>query len=427
MSAHSARLTRLLPLARMLAVVLALTCGAASAAGPSGPPASLPLLHQSHLTYLGAFRAPAQDGSGRPLTYGGHALSYHAATHGLFFGGHDWYQELCEIGIPATIDLSQTAGILQDCVDVTEGRLGQVDEGNVKLGGTLAHEGRLIVSTYSYYDADGDQSVSHFASGLDLAQSGDVLGPVAVGDRAGIVSGYMAPIPAEWQANLGGPALTGNCCLSIISRTSYGPAVSVFDPNDVGVVDPVPAAPLLEYPASHPLAEWDATGPYFNGTTNIVGVAFPPGSRSVLFFGRHGIGTFCYGTGEACNDPVHGSQGTHAYPYVHQVWAYDALDLLAVRNGDLDPWQVQPYALWQLDEMDSTGSATISGAAYDPASGRVYLTESYGDEPVVHVYQIEVPDATTLDHHIYLPVIGMADGALAPQSPPRGAIGSTGW
>ena len=59
-----------------------------------------------------------------------------------------------------------------------------------------------------------------------------------------------------------GPALTGQCCLAIISRTSYGPAVSVFDPNDLGVKNPVPDIPLLYYPASHPLADWSATSPY---------------------------------------------------------------------------------------------------------------------------------------------------------------------
>jgi hypothetical protein len=368
--------------------------------------ADLPLLPRSALTYLGAFRVPNQDGAGNSLGYAGHALSYNPAHHSLFFGGHDWYQELCEIGIPAAITLTQTAPILQDCVDVSEGRLGQVDDGTVKLGGTLPYGGRLIVSAYSYYDADANQALSHFASGFDLDAAGDIQGPYAVGDWAGIVSGYMAQVPAEWQAALGGPALTGNCCLSIISRTSYGPAVSVFDPDDVGAQNPVPAAPLLYYPAAHPLADWDATSDYFNGSTNIVGVAFPPGSRSVLFFGRQGIGPFCYGTGDECSDPVDPYKGTHAYPYIHQVWAYDALELQAVAEGSKQPWEVLPYALWHLDEMDAAGGATIAGAAYDPASGRVYITERYGEEPLVHVYQISAPGGTVFNRFVYLPLVG---------------------
>jgi len=367
--------------------------------------AELPLLSQSALSYIGAFRVPNQDGEGNPLGYSGHALSYNPQNDSLFFGGYDWYQQLCEIGIPVAITLTQTAPILQNCTDVTEGRLDQIDEGSIKLGGTLPYNDRLIISAYSYYDADGSQALSHFASTPDFAANGDIQGPYHVGDWAGIVSGYMAVVPAEWHTYLGGPALTGNCCLSIISRTSFGPAVSVFHPDDVGSVDPIPAAPLLYYPADHPLAAWDATSQFFNGSTNIVAVAFPPGSRSILFFGRQGTGEFCYGTGEECSDPVDPYKGTHAYPYVHQVWAYDALDLLAVRDGTKQPWEPQPYALWHLDEMDLSGSATIAGAAYDPASGRVFITERYGEEPVVHVYQITVPGISAYDRFVYLPLV----------------------
>jgi hypothetical protein len=132
---------------------------------------------------------------------------------------------------------------------------------------------------------------------------------------------------------------------------------------------------------------------YYNLATEIRGLAFVPGTRSVLFIGRHGIGEYCYGTGGVegdCYDPVDSSKGTHAYPYVHQIWAYDANDLLQVKNGERECWDVLPYAIWQLDEMDSEGGATVRGAAYDPETGRVFITEDFGEEPVVHVYTISV-------------------------------------
>jgi hypothetical protein len=357
---------------------------------------SLPLLEQSDLSYTGAYRVPNADNLGNSLGYSGHALGYNPANHSLFFGGHDWDQKLCEIGIPGVIDLNHTGSILQNCTDVTEGCLDQIDVDTVKLGGTLVYNGRLVVAAYSYYDADGNQELSHFASGTNLSQPGDILGPYPLGDWAGIVSGYMGIIPLEWRSTLGGPALTGQCCISIISRTSSGPAVSVFNPDHVGSQNPVPATPLLYYPLDHPLAPVDTQNGYFNLATQIKGVAYPSGTRSLLFFGRHGTGPYCYGTGGDlgegdCYDPVDSSKGTHSYPYVHQVWAYDALDLLAVKNGQVQPWEVQPYAIWHLSEMDSTGSATISGATFDPASGRVYITEAFGEDPVVHVYQIDMP------------------------------------
>ena len=91
-------------------------------------------------------------------------------------------------------------------------------------------------------------------------------------------------------------------------------------------------------------------------------MVFPEGTRSVLFFGRHGLGKFCYGPGTTdqqlvgrptdggvdtwCHDPTSANKGTHAYPYHYYVWAYDANDLAAVKAGQKQPWEVKPYAVW---------------------------------------------------------------------------------
>jgi hypothetical protein len=369
------------------------TRGIGAYAGTNAP-VDLPLLDQSSLTYVGSFLVPTQDNKGQALTWGGYALGYDAARHGLFFGCHDNDQLLAEIGIPEITNPPQTASILQDCADVTEGRLPLVDDYLPKLGGTLLYQGWLIVSAYGYYDADYSQTLSHFSSSTNLSQAGDVAGPFKVGSQAGMVAGYMTTIPDEWRSAFGGPALTGQCCINIISRSSAGPAASVFNPDNVGGMNPVPAVTALAYPLDHPLAPVDEQNDSFNLTTQITGIAFPPGTRSVLFFGRHGAGPFCYDTAEVCGDPVDPYKGPHAYPYFHQVWAYDALDLLAVIDGVRQSWGIQPYAIWWLPGMDSANSATISGAAFDPASGRVYITEAYGEEPVVHVFALKQQSST---------------------------------
>lgn len=394
--------------------------GRQSAGYPSAPAAliGLPFITPTDFIYLGAFRAPYEDRAGNSLAWGGYALAMNPSgategtSTGLFIGCHAWWQRLAEIAIPSTVHLSETAALRQDCTDVTEGRLDLVDD-MPNLGGALVYGGRLIVSAYGYYDADVSQTRSHFASGMDLAQTGDVVGPEQVGEQAGVVAGYMTIIPEEWQIHLGGPALTGQCCIPIISRTSAGPAASVFDPEDVGRRNPVPANPLLHYSLEHPLAPEDAQNNLFNLTTQVVGMAFPPGSRSLLFVGRHGIGPYCYGTGEECNDPVESYKGPHAYPYVHQVWAYDVLDLLSVKQGQMRPWEVQPYAVWRLTEMDAVGGASIAGAAFDPDAGRLYITEQYGDEPLVHVYRLtaatppfcQQPLRDNGQHCLHLPLI----------------------
>src|SRR5262249_38674570 len=157
---------------------------------------------------------------------------------------------------------------------------------------------------YDYYDGCGCNAVSsHFVSGLNLSVRGDVTGPFRIGDvNPSFVSGFMMPVPAEWQATLGGPMLTGNCCLSIISRASFGPAAFAFDPANLGALAPVPATPLVEYPQAHPTlgtwnSTWDGVTALFNSTTQIKGAVLVQGTRSVLFFGRQGTGTFCYGQG----------------------------------------------------------------------------------------------------------------------------------
>lgn len=394
---------------------------------------STPLVQSTDLSYEGAFRLPAAINDENTFEYGGTALAYNPAHNSLLLVGHDWYQRGAEVTIPTVTKSSTLSGLArasfrQPFTDVLEGRIDRIGDGNQKIGGFLVSGDALITSAYLYYDGNGDQVLSHFRSGVDLSRTGDVRGPYQVASpRAGFVSGYMTPIPAEWQAALGGSALTGQCCLSIISRTSFGPAVSVFNPADVGSKNPVPSTAVLGYPEGHTtLGEWDTQNPYFNGTTEIKGVVFPAGTRSVLFFGRHGLGPFCYGTGGAtggdCVDPSGSSKGSHAYPYAFQIWAYDVLDLLAVKYGQKQPWDVRPYQTWTFELPFAHLTRQLGGAAYDPATKRLYLSASYGDgsQPLIHVFSLfTAPTA-------YGP-FGTIDTPAAGAGGMTGSIPVTGW
>ncbi len=373
------------------------------ALGLAVPPTARPLVQADDITYLGAFALPSGTYGASRFGYGGGALSVLDGT--LFVGGHAWDPgTLAQVSIPATLGSGEwstlpVATVLQPFADVTDGAF----ESGWTLYGTMPWNDRLIVAASIYYDAAGTQTTSHGASSFDLSDSGDFTGLEAIDAVAPPRSqgGYMTPIPVEWQSLLGGPALTGQCCIPIISATSSGPAATVFDPDDIGA-DPS-GTTLLWYPLEHEITDGTSQNDTFNLATSVVGAAFPPGSRSVLFFGRQGTGPYCYGigtddpglhgepTGEGtiyCYDPVDSSKGTHAYPYRHQVWAYDAADLLAVIDGDLEPWEPRPYAVWELEGIADDGSATAVGAGYDPATGRLYFTEAYGEQPQVHVFQI---------------------------------------
>jgi hypothetical protein len=387
------------------------------------------LVRARHLTYLGAFRFP--DDSNNNYAYGGTSIGFNPANNSLFARGHDWYQLVGEISIPAPVltsdfDALPVAAVLQNQTDVTEGHLNEVGADGVaisgcKVGGLLVHDGRLIGTSYAYYDAGGNAHRSHFTSGLDFTLTGDFRGMYRVGTRnPGFVAGHMAHIPPEWRAALGGPVLTGLDGVPIVSRTSYGPTISVFDPAHLGTVDPVPATLLFGYTYEHAtLGTWGNSSEYnpqFNQAAGSSGVVFPFGSDSVLFFGSAGVGIPCYGQGTSdpaldrtpvpgtngqvlyVYDPASGGKGCHAYPYVAYLWAYRAADLARVAAGQLQFWQVVPYATWELPlPFGPDGQDAVGGAAYDPATQRIFVCQynAVGASPIIHVYRVDLPPAAT--------------------------------
>lgn len=382
-----------MPKTLALAVLVLLTLNAPLGAAPT----AFPLVQKGNLVYQGAFRVPQGTSDATTFEYGGTALGYNPANNSLYITGHDHLQFSAEISIPPAVvnsttlrDLA-TATILQPLTDATERRLGRInppDPNPKKIGGHLVYNGRLIVTGFSYYDGAGTQSASHFSRPLSLSTTGDVIGPYSVGPNPRFVGGYMTPVPPEWQASFAGPALTGMCCLSIANVQSCGPSISVFDPG----VTSRSAARLLGYPLSNPLRPVSSTNAVYNLTSSISGVVFPSGTRSVLFFGRHGAGRYCYGEGEDCGDLADSSKGVHGYPYVYQVWAYDAVDLLAVKNGAKREHQPQPYAVWTFNLPFEHARSThfLGGAAYDPRTQRIYLSQRGGDAagPVIHVFRV---------------------------------------
>lgn len=393
----------LLKRSSLLAAIMAATALVASAGPRNG--ASPALVQASDLVHLGTFTVPRDIHAGGKANagfeYGGTAISYDAARNGLFMVGHDWDQFIGEISIP---EVGGAAKLLQRPIDATEGIKDWINPGSSnakKIGGTLVWGNQLIISIYDYYDGRASQTVSHVSRPSDLSVTGKVKGPFRMGPlNAGFYSGYMAAVPLALRPLLGGPALTGQADIGIISRTSLGPAAFSFDPEAMGMM---PAQPLVYYPLKHPtLGVWGAAGKYFGGSDSLEGVVVPEGWSSVLFFGQHGT-TFCYGPGTAnqklagtpanrvdtwCYDPIKSAKGTHGYPYVSQVTAYAASDLAEVREGKRKPWEVRPYAAWVLPELHGR---VVGGVAYDPATGRLFVSELRGDGvyPLVHVYVLK--------------------------------------
>lgn len=380
------------------------------------------LLGPTDLTYLGAFKLPPGTVGTSSFDFSGPGLTYFSTHNSLFLVGHPFQQQVAEVSIPtpvisANVASLNTAALLQTFRDVMEGRLPQIGNSpstdTQQIGGLLSYGGRLILAAYLYYDGTGGQTKSHFTSGLVLSTLGDINGPYQVGtlfnispgtdNTCGFLSAYLGAIPSAWQAALGGPVLAGNGDIPIISRTSRGPSAWAIDPAKLGVVDPIPASPLVTYPSTHFFLNQTETD-------QLAGVAFPTTHRSVLFFGSSGLGSSCYGEptnnpaldhmpvspGSVdiyCYDPALRSKGPHAFPYRYTVWAYDANDLAAVKAGSQNPWDVQPYATWLITLPVSLLDQQLQGVAYDPGTNRIYCCQQYGNgsAPLVHVFQVTIP------------------------------------
>lgn len=430
------------------------------------------LIHKENLIYRGAFKVPkgklGEGWNSQSLAFGGSAIGYNPIRNSLFMMGHPYERLTVEISIPDLVisqdtDKLNTSELIQSAKNITLNTWDNLREdggtipNGVRPGKLLVYRNKLIGSAWAYYDGNNNAARSHFHTSLDLAASETQFsGFQKVGTNpidsnsanGGLIGGYMAHIPFAWQEKLGGPVISGIGVIPVISRSSMGPTAWIFDPDDLISGSTAPAEMLLGYPVGHySLGDFDNTSLILNAASEFRGLVFPNGTDSLLFFGRHGlgskgIGNSCYGAGTSdesqaksskeitawilengtnyvcgshkmdgsgnnscCYDPAEGSKGVHAYPYVYQVWAYDVKDLLKVKNKEInpktglkyEPWDLTPYAHWNLQLPTgnySTSLSRITGAAYDPTAQRVFITqdagEGYGMDPfpVIHVFQV---------------------------------------
>lgn len=384
------------------------------------------LLHEADLTYVGAFRVPQSPSGASTFAYGGTAPAFNPANNSLFLVGHDWDQAVAEISIPQIVNSTRitdlrTATVLQPFQQV-QPRVPSWSMNSVsKIGGLEVVNNQLVGTFFEFYDGDYSATKSHFKlSSLNLSSS-SVTGLHQVGNLGGgYVGGYMTPVPLEWQDELGMPYLTGQAALSIIGRTSAGPAAFGFNPNSLGS-STATASPLVYYPLSSPLRPEASTNPLFNLTTEINGVVFPENSESIIFFGSHGTGQYCYGEAAECNDSARSGKGTHSVggQYEYQAWAYSVHDFIAVKNGVKQPWEIQPYDVWTFDMPFDHPAKHVGGVSYDKATNRIFLSQKSADFngfdpfPIINVFQLPNGGSTNTQGPV---ITGVAARNLTDQS-----------
>lgn len=437
---------------RVLAVILAAFLYPLSALAD---PTTAPLIGASDITFVGKF-AVDNGGSGcSTFSYGGYGLSFYKDAQNrktLFMGANGQNGDCAgQIQVPSDANLKSAATawsslyqatILQPPAVFTRDTAGanrlndsDLDSGNgnpIVPQGFLVWNNRLIVTLQNSYSFNQTATIAAKSSTTinanNLGQTWGFQGTTGSAN-ARAEAGYFIVIPTEWRALLGGPVLTGSCCWSVISTTSGGPALSVIDPDDVGVVNPVPSQTLLHYQTpTTPLAcptDGACTSNVFNLTSRVMGGGFVPNTRTVFFVEGHGTGTYCYGTAAACgNDPVMSDvSGPHAQPYRYQILAYDANDLIAVKNGTQQTYQPRPYnqaSPWVLAEFNGEDPRGM-GATLDSETGRLYIRGMDGNNPTIYVYQVAIPSGTT---YTVTPSAG-ANGSISPNTPQTINSGST--
>ena len=391
-------------------------------------PSAQPLVQFGDLSYIGAFRLPRAASNGDDLSFGGRPFTYNPARNSLFVGSAKG--RISEVTIPTLVSSTNINSMFfssyaQGLADPMEGNLWQVASSGAAIQGLLVDGDRMVGTAAIYYDAQNTQRVSHYARSTSLsAASFQGMSSVWQADLTGYVSGYLGTVPPEWQAKLGGRAITGQCCTPIAWKTSWGPAAFAINPGDISVKSLAPATPLLYYNADHPtLGQWSASGTIYGATARMDGVVLIAGTRTALFFGSIGAGEPCYGNGTNiqslhntpspdgtlwCYDPTSTDKGSHAFPYRYQIWAYDMNDFAAVKEGRKKPWEVLPYGVWPFSLPTPEIHQRLGGVAYDAQRQVLYISQmmadadTFANRALIHALKINgapaslpAPTATT--------------------------------
>jgi hypothetical protein len=333
------------------------------------------------------------DGQGGDISYGGGALGVSEDGNFLYISCAQDHAGVAKLAIPG--DFEQAA-VVAPCQGPRRADLARIHPDpnafRPMLGGVLEQDGRICVSAYISYDADGHAQFSHWCGPSLTELKGPFFGTV----KPGMVGGPMAPIPPEWREALGGPALTSLYLRSIVSRSSYGFTASVFDPAKVSA-SPIEMTMLVGCPHEVPqcVTYGTPTSNDYNGSELSGGYFIVPGSRTLVAIEREASGPTCYGYATrdramhdrpypspesvvycySLSDPLN-IKGPKGYPYRLVAKLYDLADLVDVREGRKAPWDVKQYATVDLPE--SSDDEFVTSGAYNPVRNEYYLLRNVG-------------------------------------------------
>jgi hypothetical protein len=388
------------------------------------PPGSL--IQPSDLSYLGAFRLPSDAPEEIGWLWSGAAMAYYPdgdadgpddGFPGSLFGtGHDWNQHVSEISIPVPIispgknvEELNTATTLQAFHDIRGGvidwPLEQPRVGLEYLPPQGEQESGKLYFCWAPHLDEGATNPSHGWCELDLSNP-QPAGPWRIGEYWNYVtSDYIFAIPQAWADAYTPGMLLATGRYRDGGQGSLGPSLFAYGPWNEGNLPPpgatLSAVPLLLYgnvyeegsPAMNSYAHSD----HWSG-----GAWLTAGDKSaVIFVGTKGQGETWYGCADGTvwpDEPPYPPEcperGWWSTSFEGQIIFYDPAELAAVATGAMEPWQPQPYAVMDIEDVlynvDFELFYHVGAASFDRERGLLYVLEPLADEErsLVHVWQI---------------------------------------
>lgn len=429
-------------------------------------------LQSGDLTFLGAFRvprnavgSPSQNFSYalartafNPLGNGGQGSLLIEGAVGALMPGY-----VAEVDIPTPVVSSThnvmdlpTARFLTPFTEITSGNAQQSGLSNMQVYGfipfKLTNTWRLYWTLDQWGNSGSNQFGTHGYGDITLSANMHPQGnwnvqqltiPGIQNHMGQYESGNMTEIPADFAAAYLTPTMRLGAGASIrqnLSQSSWGPSLVAFEVPDTNPPPPLTelrARTLVFYPNARPYdPEQVHKFPGWSEAGEVNGSAFlrsTSGKRAVVFTAKRGLGDtgYCYGvntgainhpdpplnthdpvTNKNCYDPCSvGAKGYHAYPYSAQMFFYDESDVATVARGEKKPWEILPYEVWNMpDVQDFTNTGTLNsvgappnnmgacqqlpgGIALDAEHHRLYLVVEDADRqtpgiefPLVYVY-----------------------------------------
>jgi hypothetical protein len=358
---------------------------AVAVAGSSG--AQSGLIAKDDFVYLGAFKLECDDD----------ACSYNltdlgtAPNGGLWVTDHVYDYAVRRIGILEVPLDSHVFDALPEAPTL-EGPLatGGCPGSSTDISGVEGVGVEPASTCRDWYNVTGEYGPVFYRSpGASIEE----IGPRADPFHPNKFGAYLFALPSDWVADQGlglKTLVTGFSREAGANGGSQGPALFAFDPDN-----PVDAIDLLYYREIYPGCPYEGNCDFvgYESADSWMGADWVrSGNQNAILVAGVKAGSTCYGEAVECGDPCRSSKGYHGYPYTAKILFYDPTDLEAWLRGEVEPFEILPYAEWTPEELWAQECPSVGGMAFDESSGRLYLAErSAGPfgRGIIHVYQLE--------------------------------------